>query len=869
MASSSRLGDLNLEESAQLRAVIQRFEAAWDEAEGEGPALSSFLPLGDASMRTMALRELIKTDIDKQWQRGDKPLVERYLARFPELHALPDAVPILLKEEFLIRKERGDAVTLEMYRDRFPQHFEEFENLLRQEQNQGTARLSIGPSLLQVAAHPPGPSSTLGTFAGYKQLEKLGEGTFGEVWRGEAPGGIEVAIKIIKRPLSHVEARRELESLELIKNLRHPYLVQTHTFWPQDDRLYIAMELADGSLRDRLRACSKAGLTGIPAEELLGYMDQSAKALDWLHSKGLMHRDIKPENILTMQGIAKLADFGLARKLPGEFSITGTAAGTPAYMAPEIWRGKPGKEASDLYSLAATYVELRLNRGLFPSKDQRDFVQTMLNHAQETPKLAPLPEAEQQVLLKALAKQAEERYRSCTEFVRALHIAAGTPNYSTQPRLPGGETQPGVITGNWPPGGPEISASIEVPWIGERPPGSGSNATLQTQVPTPQIGELPRPGTLAGTASPTLRPNQPRSADDITEVTPGLVEDEDVGTRRPVLKIALIAAVIGLIAGTATVVMKSSGDTESMWPSIAIQVPDSSGDLRNAFGMGAGSIALMPPLKEEQVVAFRPEGYVKSQDVATKIVLLQDGRRVYNRIERVLTGNLRVEFLLIGEKEAQPFYIMKHKVTNGVFAEYARFAKLPADHPWTLGANFIGLDLGIAGMYVDYPVFRVSMDEAHTCAVWLGGQLPTARQWDRAGGFSGDKSAGPYKPGAEKWNEKANPKGFALSHVGPMRVGDANLDESPTGCRDMASNGYEWYRTVSRKPPEGIEEGLDASLPPEGNVWICTRGMSYEEASPFTFDRTLDFNFQRLDDKRMPKYYATVSFRVVVEIPPK
>src|SRR5262249_22065188 len=151
------------------------------------------------------------------------------------------------------------------------------------------------------------------------------------------------------------------------------------------------------------------GREGIPVEELLAYFAEAAEALDFLHKKNVQHRDIKPDNILLLQGHAKVADFGLARLQEGRLLASATSSGTPAYMAPEVWRGKVSHH-SDQYSLAATYVELRLGRPLFPS---RDLPTLMMDHLQQTPLLAPLPEAEQQVLLKALHKEPAQRYADC------------------------------------------------------------------------------------------------------------------------------------------------------------------------------------------------------------------------------------------------------------------------------------------------------------------------------------------------------------------------------------------------------------------------------------------------------------------------
>jgi serine/threonine protein kinase len=264
---------------------------------------------------------------------------------------------------------------------------------------------------------PSGPSPHLG--AGYKKIQRLGSGSFGEVWRGEAPGGIEVAIKVIYRTLEDEEAHRELKGLELLRGLHHPFLLQTHAYWIADDRLHIAMELAEGSLRDRAKQCQEAGLPGIPLPELLKYFEQAAQALDYLHQHAVLHRDIKPDNVLLLGGFAKLADFGLVRLREKEQSFAATSTGTPAYMPPEVWRGRVSAR-SDQYSLAAAFVELCLGRPLFPG---RDLLQLMMAALERSPDLTPMPLNVQEVLLKALNKTPAERYGTCFEFYQALEEA--------------------------------------------------------------------------------------------------------------------------------------------------------------------------------------------------------------------------------------------------------------------------------------------------------------------------------------------------------------------------------------------------------------------------------------------------------------
>ena len=171
----------------------------------------------------------------------------------------------------------------------------------------------------------------------YHLLERIGEGSFGEVWRADR-AGFQVALKILKTSVNSDETRRELESLEKLKKLHHKYLLRTDNFWSDGDRLYIEMELADGgSLKERLKAYQDLNKVAVPEDELLKYFTEIGKALDYLHGHRpvYLHRDIKPANILLVQGSAKLADFGLLRQVSGDSTSTKTDGGTWPYMAPE------------------------------------------------------------------------------------------------------------------------------------------------------------------------------------------------------------------------------------------------------------------------------------------------------------------------------------------------------------------------------------------------------------------------------------------------------------------------------------------------------------------------------------------------------
>src|SRR5262249_20144744 len=174
-----------------------------------------------------------------------------------------------------------------------------------------------------------------------------------------------------------------------IKQLSHPYLLQTHDYDVVDNRLCVVMDLADCTVSDRLQQCKAAGEQGIPIDELLRYIHEAAEAIDYMHGVKVHHRDIKPKNILLHKGHAKVADFGLARMVASQrLSVTG--AGTAPYMAPEVWR-RQFSPHSDQYSLAVSYAELRLGRLPFAGTDMYTL---MMDHLEGRPNLARIPESE-------------------------------------------------------------------------------------------------------------------------------------------------------------------------------------------------------------------------------------------------------------------------------------------------------------------------------------------------------------------------------------------------------------------------------------------------------------------------------------------
>src|SRR6266849_5352095 len=120
---------------------------------------------------------------------------------------------------------------------------------------------------------------------GYKLIERLGGGGFGEVWKAEAPGGLHKAIKFVYGDLQTASpdgqrAEQELKALSRVKTVRHPYILSLERYDIIDGQLLIVMELADRNLWDRFKECKAKGLPGIPRPEMLRYMMETAEALD-------------------------------------------------------------------------------------------------------------------------------------------------------------------------------------------------------------------------------------------------------------------------------------------------------------------------------------------------------------------------------------------------------------------------------------------------------------------------------------------------------------------------------------------------------------------------------------------------------------
>lgn len=268
----------------------------------------------------------------------------------------------------------------------------------------------------------------------YQVISILGRGNMGVVYRGHDPViDRPVALKTVALPesISNEEKKIFLERFFLearaAGKLTHPNVVITYDAATDEATgiPFIAMELVDGdTLAERLR---QEGT--LAWEKAIDIVVAIAEGLAKAHAAEIVNRDIKPANIIISEGdVPKIADFGIAKLPASKLTQEGNIVGTPYFMSPEQLRGEPLDGRSDLFSLGALLYNLVAGRTPFEGSDPASiFAQTLYKKPAPLSELAPtVPASLDRVLAHALAKNANERYRSALELIEDLRaVEAG------------------------------------------------------------------------------------------------------------------------------------------------------------------------------------------------------------------------------------------------------------------------------------------------------------------------------------------------------------------------------------------------------------------------------------------------------------
>jgi eukaryotic-like serine/threonine-protein kinase len=709
-------------------------------------------------------------------------------------------------------------------------------------------------------------------FGKYAVVRPLGKGGMGAVWLVRHQGlEAERALKVIipqvaVDPQMQARFRREARAMA---RFMHPNAVVVHD---ADIRpggaAFIEMEYVRGeSLNKLLTPDAPMGLSWTAR-----ILEQLCDVLQVAHEHGIVHRDLKPSNLMLLDGQPpgrehlKVLDFGIAKILGAEdrdadgdagpeavagaagvvdgeemITIPGLPVGTPHYMSPEQIDARPeGVDGrSDIYAVGVILYEFLTGTTPFQGSTLRVIADHMNAppppFAERNPEARVPPEVER-LVLRCLEKDPARRPQTARELAEEFRRLA----------LP--ETEP--ISPPKPPPAPR--------W--RRPLAVASlvvlallllASSLRTRTPPLAVRAAPAALRLRAGDSATLSvlATRGRAGGPVrfsaVAVPEGVRVDPDPSSRGGGDEAQfLVAADLNIVAG--------------MGPQ-ALTIRAEAGGLRRTVDV---PLSVEPPAVALPAHFVRPQGarLVRVNGRVYPVRIARD----FPRIARDFPDGNRVVFLLIEKRRADdpdPFYIMEDKVWNALFAEFA--AENPAavkDSTWTRGAVADGRDLSSADGRV--PVMRVSAKEAHAFASWLGGRLPSSRQWDKAAGLAPEDHPGRVGPFEGEW-DPSDPGRIAVDREeeGPLPVGRASRDVGPFGCRDMAGNGLEWTRDLLL--PTG------QTIPPadERAARIILRGRRYSEPSPLTYDEMVAAA-SKGDAAPYLDADPEIGFRVVIEIGP-
>lgn len=271
----------------------------------------------------------------------------------------------------------------------------------------------------------------------YQVVEAFGEGGMAKVYKGYQPSmDRNVALKILPRHLANDPAfltRFEREA-KMVAKMQHPHILPVFDYGEDDLNTFLVMPFVQtGTLADELK-------TGMPPlDRVAEVVGQVCSALAYAHARGIIHRDIKPTNVLIDESAnCLLTDFGIAKMVEATVQLTqaGTAIGTPAYMSPEQIEGEELDPRSDIYSLGIVLYEMVTGRPPYRAETPPAIFLKHLNAALPMPREfnTKLPEAVQRVVLKALAKDRQDRFKTADEMAEALQAAiAGAAVLEVEP----------------------------------------------------------------------------------------------------------------------------------------------------------------------------------------------------------------------------------------------------------------------------------------------------------------------------------------------------------------------------------------------------------------------------------------------------
>jgi formylglycine-generating enzyme required for sulfatase activity len=457
--SSARpsLQTLPADQRRQIERLLEEFRGEWDEARLVRE-VDRLPPLG-SSLRAVAIVELVKIDLDRQWRRGRGVRLEGYLSRFPELGTSDSVDERLVKAECDVLSDLGLAIDWQQVARRFPRQVDSVRAARACSQptlppapwyrssGPPTATGTHAPQFGQAPHVSPAPTQPLRTtqaqrttapsavtppdrgelpetFGRYRIKKRLAQGGMGAVYLArDTTLDRDVALKV---PLVEGDDRGEwlarfYREARASAALRHPNLCPVYDVGEIDGTPYLTMAYIKG------RTLAQMAGRPYPPPQAAGIARKIALALAEAHRRGVLHRDLKPANVMIdRRGEPIVMDFGLARRGGVDdprLTRSGTMLGTPAYMPPEQVLGDLDAlgPACDVYGVGVILYELLCGRPPFQGATPAVLRQVLGTApplpSQVNPDIDPRLEA---ICLKAMAKDPGERHASMDELAADL-----------------------------------------------------------------------------------------------------------------------------------------------------------------------------------------------------------------------------------------------------------------------------------------------------------------------------------------------------------------------------------------------------------------------------------------------------------------
>lgn len=668
----------------------------------------------------------------------------------------------------------------------------------------------------------------------YHIVEKLGQGGMAIVYKAfDTHLERDVAIKFIRTDLfgsaviEKMLKRFEREAKTLAK-LTHPNIVGIIDYGEYEGVPYLVMEfLPGGTLKQKMGSPIDSSLA---AQMLLPVAD----ALSYAHSKNVIHRDVKPANVLmTANGQPMLSDFGVAHLLESDdlstLTGTGVGIGTPEYMSPEQGLGKKIDGRADVYSLGVILYELITGRKPYSADTPMAVVLKQSTEPLPRPSSiqANIPDHVDQILFKALAKEAEDRYQTMEEFESAL-------TKLTAPSTP----VPAAAKQTQPPNLPVLPSKMETGEFATKDENAqmeGGNKSIPPQIPTSSSTSETDEFATKDDASarvqeiPSIMPNLPSMAE-----TGEFATKEDVSSG--VQEFSAYTPNAPSTSETGEFATKEDSGTQ-MEPPTPVAIPampkQQPPKVMNVYppqlkpkknqtlkwiGITAGIVAGLALIILILINLFGSLFYAPAA--------LSIGSIQYSPIDQKEMMYVPAGSFTMGSDtsyaDSRPahlvtldaYWIDKTETTN---AQYALcFAAGACTAPIRGNVNHYGLS-----NYENYPVI-VDWTQAYNYCNWAGKSLPTEAQWEKAA-RGDDARIYPWGNTIPDGPKTANYYvSYAINEL--VAVGRYPTDLSPYGVLDMAGNVKEWTADWYDASYYEVSPAQNPLGPETGSNWVVRGG---------------------------------------------